>query len=80
MTLQLGYFLNLPVHFPESAANEQNFLAITAWNYPCKRLNVMFGYFTFQRKLHLDFRNSLLKYAQNNRKHHRSDITRITVD
>ena len=80
MTLKLGYFLNLAVHFPESAANEQNFLAITAWNYPCKRLNVMFGYFTLQRKLHLDFGNSLLKYAQNNRKHHRSGITRITVD
>ena len=47
----------------------KNFLALTASNYPCKRLDIRFGYVKIPSKggnKHLDFRNSLLKYDGNN--------------
>ena len=59
----------------------KNFLAIKAWNYPSKRSGIRFGSFnTFQKgNILLDFRNSLLKYARNKRRH-KFIITGITVD
>ena len=61
----------------------KNVLAIAAWNYPCKRSDIKLGLdiliHSKEGNMHLDFRNSLLKYAQNKRRH-KFVITRITVD
>ena len=59
----------------------KNFLAITACNYPCKRPDIRIGYFNTSKggNIYLNFKNSLLKYAGNKRRH-KFVITRINVN
>ena len=61
----------------------KNVIAITAWNYTSKRSDIKLGLHVLttskEGNVHLEFRNSLSKCAQNKRRH-KFVITRITVD
>ena len=59
----------------------KNFLAIKAWNYPSKKSDIRLDLLITSKEgnIHLDFRNSLLKYARNKRRH-KFIFTGITVD